>query len=1240
MRNRKRYCCYYCNTLFYQVDSWQRHNRKHTGVEIECEDCGHMCADHFELKSHQMKCEGYRVYSDEAAPLLHNHKSPDVPTPPEETVTHETPDSTSKQESLPDDEPKQPEELDELEKPPEDCCGAETDDEREKESREEKGDVDVDSTKVDDELTTEESLKNNSNTQNTHHNNIKDDTCCDIQHNNDNTTTSELDDLIGEDKDEGEEETDPDTEALIGVDENEEREMQKEAASGGEKEPMDSSIGVDTQIVMKVEGSFSVEGKPNEPNFENKERRGSGIEWPSFYNRPSPVGAVIDPSLQTINLENGEMNKKYQPYFCKNCGARFTRKDSVTRHLKKGTCSGKSAIVCNICGKVFAEMFELQDHFKMDHKNIVFSPSVMHRSILPRGGETPELGGPPYGTPYGPTHYVVHDQHLVPVSRPYLHPDAPSYRPMPPGLQSMFYGSPHTPPRPSYPPGPPPPPPPPPPGSHFHDPHYKPSGAIELKYSPNSCASKMVLQRAEEISRKREFPREHPMPRVVSPYELNMEPSFRKNRKLDLDAPPPPPPSSKPPHDTIHHGPPPLSSKSPVPHQNINLSEYTNNVMREKQYYDRYSDRKNEPASGKDEAPRSHQCKVCGLEFPRFEYLLTHLRKHKEKDVDRSELLLQEEKEKTEKEITVHVPKEDPERRFPTSTTSTNGETFPTTTTRFSDSSSTSSDDGNDTSQKPSFVVSSQPSEKSPPVYTTTHEPVPMVVQPPQHGGDPHHPTAVNDRYHEQTGVYIPPHALGGEGMEALAPGVDGKFRPFICENCGQRFTRKDSLVRHAKKQTCFEEITDLKCKHCDKTFRYHKCLLQHQELVHGITPDEKHSDDEGSESDKSYKNEMDEERQSGDERKYMPPGGSPDGDHIKHRSKPDYYEHPYGPLPPHMARVLPPRHIPREHHPSDPMTSPRPELPSHRDSAMTMIRDPPLEIHLRERNEKRDDHTGGPRIGDTPLPQEHGIPRHPPTNYPPTFVSPMKEEKFADKFKPVEASPGTGSNNTESQYIGYCMLPRPFQCEYCGDRFAHRHSLKRHVRRHLGIGIPCHDCGKLYRDQSEWRRHQRSIHNRHYEKYEVPSRMSFRDGVEQGLIGIVPNSEHDENNPDHDNYDSGSEKSEDEMSMAKPRQYDTSMVHVDVVTPRDNNNNTNTNNYNNHDKTVDSEDGTRMEDSVGEGEEFLVVTDEKPEHEQQQEHHLNNKEEKIKAFDFKSHTSGDKDTRKSVLDLYLCSPN
>ena len=726
----------------------------------------------------------------------------------------------------------------------------------------------------------------------------------------------------------------------------------------------------------------------------------------------------------------------------------------------------------------------------------------------------------------------------------------------------------------------------------------------------------MVLQRAEEISRKREFPREHPIPRDVSPYELNMDPTFRKNRKLDLDAPPSKPP---PPHDVIHHGPPP-TPKSPVPHQNINLSEYTNNAMREKQYYDRYSS-KNEPTAGKEEPPRSHQCKVCGLEFPRFEYLLTHLRKHKEKDVDRNEML--EEKEKPEKEnVVVHLPKDDAE-RLPTST---NGETFPAPP--FSDSSSTSSDD-NETSHKPSFVMSSQPSDKLTPVYTT-HEPVPIVVQPPH---DVHH-SPVNDRYHEQTGVYVPPHALGGEGMEALAPGVDGKFRPFICENCGQRFTRKDSLVRHAKKQTCFEEITDLKCKHCDKTFRYHKCLLQHQELVHGIPHDERHSDDEGSESDKSYKNEIDEERNSGEERKYMP--GAENSEHVKPRIKPDFYEHPYGPIPPHMSRVFPPRHMPREHHPD--MTSPREAHP--RDNAISMIRDMRdrelSEMHPRDREEKREDKSGPPR-GENPPPRDHVIPRLPPGHYPPSFAGPMgKDDKFPDKFKPVEASPGTG-NNQESQYIGYCMLPRPFQCEYCGDRFAHRHSLKRHVRRHLGIGIPCHDCGKLYRDQSEWRRHQRSIHNRHYEKYEVPSRMSFRDGVEQGLIGIVPNSEYDEN----ENDDSGSEKSDDEMSMAKPRKYESSMI-IDVGEPRSDDSSINNNNHNNdnnsnddEEKTVEVDDRNRLKNSSVEGEEELVVSvsDEKSPH-------LNSKEEKIKAFDFKSHTSGDKDTRKSVLDLYLCSPN
>ena len=1136
-RGRKRYCCYYCNTFFYQVDSWQRHNRKHTGVEIECDDCGEMCSDHFELKAHQQLCEAYRVYSDGMF-MQDDHVTRQTSAAADKSNgnsnVHETPDSTSKQESGPDNDDNNEDNEITVVVPPS----------NHKKSKVEGGIIQEDHRTSDDK---------------------------------DNIKNSELDDLIGDDRDQSglasPEDVDTDTEALIGIDETVGH-MTNNEIEPKQVDMNDSSIGIDPQIIIKVESALN-EGKENCPtDGQMTDKEHNNLEIPMFINRPSPVGSSTVDSIQALSMDNSDMNKKYQPYFCKNCGARFTRKDSVTRHLKKGTCSGKSAIVCNICGKVFSEMFELQDHFKIEHKNVVFTPALVHhRSIHPRGEEQPHY-------PHYPPHYVVPEQQMVSASRAYISQDQP-YRPMPPGLQAMFYGNQSTfVPRPGYPP---------PPRGPFHE-HIFPTRPLEVKYTTAnhvgkdmtyvSNPRKLFLNRNED--RKREY-------HEFRDHESHEEESV-KIRKLDVE------PSNK--HAAYHN-------EKSEGHKNINLSEYTNNAMSSKQYYDNRftkTEKQTTPTTGKEEPPRIHQCKVCGLEFPRFEYLLTHLRKHKEKSEivdsiddkkDPQHSVLKDNIEGTSS-LEVYVPRS------------------------LNDSNSTSSEDNNDGHhQKPHFVMS-QPLER-PPVHT--HEQIPIIMQKHPHY-NVHHP--VPERYmhhHEQVQNYPAAHTpiskapIIVEGpMEAITPGVDGKFRPFICENCGQRFTRKDSLVRHAKKQTCFEEVVDLKCKHCDKTFRYNKCLAQHQELVHGITQDElKHpvqSEDEESESDKSEKIDS--------ETKHKLEESNPVN--RLHQDSERMKISPYPPTAPQYSR-----HDIHEH-----------QLPS----------------------------------------QVHAIQQL----SPPKFIPPNAEERL----KIQDSNQNSGSHNVsnqESQYIGYCMLPRPFQCEYCGDRFAHRHSLKRHVRRHLGIGIPCHDCGKLYRDQSEWRRHQRSIHNRYYEKSDVPSRMSFRDGVEQGLIGIVPRSDY-ENPIDNDDSDSGSDE---EVSMTKSQpEYNETNTEENPTTVSNHHSLPMTSSHHSlatssshhslppsshhslppsshhslppsshhslppsshhslppssHHSLPTSSHPPFIDHLAGYSfkSKHIPVDHAKMGNEKSKE---DREEKPPKVFSFNSHTAGDKDSRKSLLDLYLCSP-
>ncbi|XP_066923463.1 uncharacterized protein DDB_G0292186-like [Clytia hemisphaerica] len=268
-RGRKRYNCCYCNVYFHQTDSWQRHNRKHTGVEIECDDCGQMCSDFFELKSHQRLCEAYRVYSEEHFTEISDNNK-------ESKKEQDTPDSTSnKQEHSVEQGNRNlspwPESRDDVENSP--------------------------SVSTNDEVT-----KGN---------------------------TSELDDLIGEDTNNSIENTpntqedneDPETEAMIGVDESvshlktdlsPDNNNNKNAAAASERSVESNNIGMDNQIVIKVESALNDAKRGiQQQKLPPLEREDRPAEMHSFLPRPPPLTDVVQP----VPMDNAEMNKKYQPYF-------------------------------------------------------------------------------------------------------------------------------------------------------------------------------------------------------------------------------------------------------------------------------------------------------------------------------------------------------------------------------------------------------------------------------------------------------------------------------------------------------------------------------------------------------------------------------------------------------------------------------------------------------------------------------------------------------------------------------------------------------------------------------------------------------------------------------------------------------------------------------------------------------------------------------------------------------------
>jgi len=714
--------------------------------------------------------------------------------------------------------------------------------------------------------------------------------------------------------------------------------------------------------------------------------------------------------------------------------------------------------------------------------------------------------------------------------------------------------------------------------------------------------------------------------------------------------------------------------------KNINLSEYTNNAMSSKQYYDnRFSSKEygqhhqHHPMTSSKDESHAHRCKVCGLEFPRFEYLLTHLRKHKEKlEVDRSEH--DDELHKPQMKV---KPLDNRPSPIPHPVQYQANDQFNHQSNNDSNSSS-SAEDNNDKINYVSSQANHENNVRNPTINNHVSADQTPIVVPPNVTKIPLFNQTNNETYtshQDQLNMLTQQQnkSLPETFPDSIGAGIDGKFRPFICENCGQRFTRKDSLVRHAKKQTCFEEVVDLKCKHCDKTFRYNKCLIQHQELVHGIAPPlhtKQHSanpsDDEDSLSDKSADNNSETQKQQVQQEQMQNDFQHNNENHIARVS-------PFDKKPSNPSNEVGRNHFnpynEDRHRPSNPYNEDGHKSSNPYNEEGRKPSDPYNDDKRNPYNENGrktfDPYNADRRNLSTPfnenwrkpsntfseegrkisnpfnedgcnnkgvdeierLRRKHGYgyltqPPNTPHQYPqqrqafetnrpnqqtalPKFIPPKDIKNEKHKYPSDQAQQGQDSN-----YIGYSVLqPRPFQCEYCGDRFAHRHSLKRHVRRHLGIGIPCHECGKLYRDQSEWRRHQLNIHNRRYEKYEVPSRMSFRDGVDQGLIGVLPNNNGSFQNT-HD--DSDSDRSEDDISpLARSSSDFTSNVATTTYTP-----------------TV-----VAMTSSMENDENKFIIDSKKEERDE--------KELRLKMFDFKSHLkNNDKDSRKSVLDSYLCPPD
>jgi len=1066
---RKRYCCCYCNVYFHQIDSWQRHNRKHTGVEIECDDCGEMCSDSFELKSHQQLCEAYRVYSEERFTQDVNLSSTDRHLN-EQSSPHDTPDSTSKQE-----------------------------------------------------------LTNETESESTWRSRNNDETKSPVpninEESNSKTNPLELDDLIGEDRDSSnameeaseiaqpqEEGDDPETEALIGLDETI---SNMKSSSPSSNNMHKNVIALESQMVIKVESALHDAKRDFNNKMDEKDER--PLDAASFLAHASHSVAE---TIQSVTLESADLNKKYQPYFCKNCGARFTRKDSVTRHLKKGTCSGKAAIVCNICGKVFPELYELQKHFELDHKNVMFAPpAVSHRTILPKPSDHSDQSRrhqqqfSSFSTPY-----VLRDQHFL-GSRNVPPP------PHPPGLQNVFY-------------------PPPSAQSSHRQQHQQRNGGYspanksgqyrEHNYPPgrqyDGCYQSSALLRKESthkadkapLMRKREYgdyhhSREHFSEKEDSYYSKRSKVEFiERNDKL---AP---------------------YSKNESSKNQINLSEYTNNAMNSRQYLKRFTPKDGSVvAHENDSVSAIHECNICGSEFPRYEYLLTHLRKHREKH-ERDDVDVHKasdcEKFEIDQNLSDSYSPENGDKRLPVHDSKKGGGEFDNneplpvvapqiTPSRFID--------GIGVHPKENFY---------PPQPSANDEALPMYAVP-------------------SPSQQLEPGVVNESTLEAITPGVDGKFRPFTCPRCGQRFTRKDSLVRHTKKQTCFEEADGLKCKHCDKTFRYHKCLSQHQEIVHGIVRDEeknmsKSSDGEDTDSDRSDKNDnyIDEKR----------------------------------------VALVTPYEMQRNFRSPNTMLDIKPNVHHHQQAPQRHYSSPHLPLSSRALSFVN--------------PSFRNVE---PQNPSAKFIPSRPEEKM--KAAPLlhdEVKTSNPVNIQSTEYIGYSTVPRPFQCDYCGDRFAHRHSLKRHIRKHLGIGILCTDCKKIYRDQSEWRRHQRTIHNKHYEKHEVPSRMSLREGMESGMIGMVPSSAYKFDSNDG----SESDRSDEDMSMVK-KGNKLSYVHSHRGKADEKSSSPNV------DKNFEDEDRSR-----GEEKEANLKNDDKE-----------NMQAKKPPFNLKLlDKAGDKDSRKSALDRYL----
>ncbi|XP_072048333.1 uncharacterized protein [Amphiura filiformis] len=127
---------------------------------------------------------------------------------------------------------------------------------------------------------------------------------------------------------------------------------------------MSKSDETDVLVVMneRFSGTIPMECTLSEPETDTTAEPGgsSGIKYPPKYPDTSTPSTTSDEKKQTSKGR----------HLCEHCGKNFTRKLSVSRHIKNVHSGSQKQYKCHVCDKVYKDYSNFQQHVNGKHKGI------------------------------------------------------------------------------------------------------------------------------------------------------------------------------------------------------------------------------------------------------------------------------------------------------------------------------------------------------------------------------------------------------------------------------------------------------------------------------------------------------------------------------------------------------------------------------------------------------------------------------------------------------------------------------------------------------------------------------------------------------------------------------------------------------------------------------------------------------------------------------------------------------